>query len=149
MIIKIKKLHPDAKWPTKAYSLDAGFDLYSLQDVSICSSTTIKIRTGIALEIPEGWCGIIKDRSSLGSKGINCHAGVIDSSFRNEILVCLHNNNPTDYSIGIPLGSYYNIESGERIAQILFHQVPEVEIIEVDELSETERGNGGFGSTGK
>ena len=103
----------------------------------------------MSLQIPEGWVGLIWPRSGLSVKnGADILAGVIDSGYRGEVLVCLHNTNH-----GIPLLSDDNlnikIKKGDRIAQILFQQVPEVSMVEVDDLSSSERGDKGFGSSGE
>lgn len=91
--VKFSKTYPDAKTPNRAYDYDAGNDLFALEDAYIKPGETIKIKTGISVALPEGTQGIIKDRSSLGSKGIHVMAGVIDSSYRGEISVVLHNTN--------------------------------------------------------
>ena len=123
---EVKKLSESAKIPTKDKD-DAGWDLYKL------------IPTGIAMALPRGYAGLIWDRSSMGVKGLHRHAGVIDSGYRGPVKVCLHNT--TDES--------YNIELGDRVAQILIQEVPFFRIHEVEELDSTERGSGGFGSTGR
>ena len=97
------------------------------------------VSTGIAMAIPKGYAGLIWDRSSMGVKGIHRHAGVIDSGYRGEVKVCLHNT--TNES--------YDIELGDRVAQILIQKIPLFRIQEVEELDSTKRGSGGFGSTGK
>lgn len=145
MELKVKRLTPKAKLPTKAHNTDAGLDLYA--DLSVrhggVASTTIypdipqKIATGIAISIPDGYCGVIKDRSSMASRGITISGGVIDSSYRGEVMVLLTANPRTE------------IQHGDKIAQMLILPVPIVEIVEVDALNETTRGEGGFGSTGQ
>ena len=137
--LKVKKLTDTAKIPTKANISDAGFDLYSDVDINIESGKTVIINTGIALGIPDGYCGLIWDRSSLGSKGIHRHAGVVDSGYRGEIKVCL--NNTSDSS--------YEVSKGDRIAQILIQRNEPFRVEECEDLSDTDRGLGGFGSSGK
>lgn len=145
MEIKIKKLDKNAIIPKKGSEQAAGYDLYAnlLPDgyVVIEPHKTEKIRTGIAIEIPEGYFGAIFARSGLSTKeGLrpaNC-VGVCDSDYRGEYIVALHND--TDYPKVI------NHES--RIAQLVIMPYLSVEFIESDELSDTERGEGGFGSTG-
>lgn len=143
--IKYKKLNDKAKEPSYGSIAAAGADLYAVIEegsVTIPAHSTVKIGTGIAAEIPEFTFGAIFARSGLATKqGLrpaNC-VGVVDSDYRGEIIVALHNDTNEDKII----------ESGERIAQLVImpYLVPGFE--EVEELSDTERGNGGFGSTGK
>lgn len=148
-MLKAKKLHPNAKLPTKANKTDAGFDLYALDSNIVLSSnsccdsngTTVatKIKTGISLEIPEGYYGLILDRSSVGSKLIKTLGGVIDCGYRGDITVCLANLSNFDYMV----------EAGDKIAQIVINKVEFDSIEEVDELSDSERGEKGFGSSGQ
>ncbi len=140
----VKKLTDTAQIPTKGNPNDAGWDLYADEDAIIGPKETKLISTGIAMAIPEGNVGLIWDRSSMGVKGIHRHAGVIDCGYRGEIKVCLHN-------AGATLGSdsSYEIKKGDRIAQLLIQHIPDFSISEVEILSTTTRGDGGFGSTGK
>lgn len=140
MKIGIKLLNDDSKVPTRANEFDAGFDLYASQDCMIKPQSREVVRTGISLEIPEGLAGLIWPRSGLSVKqGVDILAGVIDSGYRGEIMVCLLNTSV--YSV--------NISTGDRIAQILFQQVPSVELSVRQSLSDSERGDKGFGSSGK
>lgn len=140
--VKIKKLNTNAKVPTRGSEEAAGYDLYSNSDVEIRPEGTIKVNTGIAMEIPKGYFGAIYARSGLATKeGLrpaNC-VGVIDSDYRGEIIVALHNDS----------NIVRVVEKGERIAQIVIMPYLSVEFEEVDNLDETKRGNGGFGSTDK
>lgn len=139
--MKIKLLHPAAKVPTFAKPGDAGADLYSIENVMIHGHKQKLVRTGIALEIPFGYVGLVRPRSGLATKlGIGMNSsGVIDAGYRGEISVTLINHSDLSYPI----------VQGERIAQILFVPIhEEFEFDVVDELSETERGQGGYGSTG-
>ena len=138
--IKVQKLQPDAKIPTKANLTDVGFDLYALMDGStILNPREVKlIPTGIAMALPRNYAGLIWDRSSMGVKGIHRYAGVIDSGYRGEIKVCLYNGNDRPYLVN----------SGDRIAQILIQKVDDFYLWEVESLNETDRGSGGFGSSG-
>lgn len=142
MKVKIKKLNTNAKVPTRGSEEAAGYDLYSNSDVEIRPEGTIKVNTGIAMEIPKGYFGAIYARSGLATKeGLrpaNC-VGVIDSDYRGEIIVALHNDS----------NIIRVVEKGERIAQIVIMPYLSVEFEEVDNLDETKRGNGGFGSTDK
>ena len=136
---EVKLLHDSAKPPTKGHMYDAGWDLYAFETISIPAGATVLVSTGIAMSIPKGYAGLIWDRSSVGVKGIHRHAGVIDSEYRGEVKVCLHNTTQETY----------HIEKGDRIAQLLIQEVPTFIQHVVKELDSTERGDGGFGSTGK
>ncbi len=143
--LHVQKLHPDAVLPFKKNKWDAGFDLVSIEDVELYRHEATKIKTGIALAIPKGYVGLIWDRSGMGSKGIKVMGGVIDSTYRGEIIVCLLYNIRHDTSP-------HEIKKGDKIAQILFAKSPEVSIITVEDLSvlgETARGTDGFGSSGR
>lgn len=138
--VGVKLLNDHSKTPTRANAFDAGFDLYASEDSLIKPQSREVIRTGIALEIPDGLAGLIWPRSGLSVKqGIDVLAGVIDSGYRGEIMVCLLNTSV--YSV--------NISAGDRIAQILFQIVPTIELSVRQSLSGSERGEKGFGSSGK
>lgn len=140
MKIKIKKIRTDAITPKYALPGDAGLDLFSTGDITVGPSSRVKIPTGISMEIPDGYVGLIWDKSGLSFKtGLKTLGGVIDSSYRGEIHVTLFNPDPT-WAI--------RIEKDSKVAQLLIQKVERVELEEVDELSTTERGEGGFGSTG-
>ena len=141
--VKIKKLSPDAIIPTYGSSDAAGADLYALIDepVTIEPGKTYLVKTGIAMEIPEGYAGLIYARSGLATKRGLAPAnkvGVVDSDYRGEIMVSLHNHSD------IP----QTIKKGERIAQLVITPYLRGVFNEVGELSDTVRGEGGFGSTG-
>ena len=137
--IKIKKVHSDAKVPFYSSEKAAGFDFYSLIDVIIESGKTAKISTGVSLEIPEGYYLRVEDRSGLAIKGIHKVGGIIDSDYRGEIFIVLHNSGKEPYKI----------EKHDRIAQGIITPTLRISFEEVKELSETKRGEGGFHSTGK
>ena len=138
--INLKKVEPHAKIPTRANQSDAGWDLYSLVTRSISPSQRVTIRTGISLQIPEEYVGLIWPRSGMSVKnGIDVLAGVVDSGYRGEIKVCLLNTSR----------EWMDIKEGDRIAQILFQEVPHFQLQEVDILQNSDRGEGGFGSSGK
>ena len=140
MILKIKKLDPNAIIPTRANPTDAGADLYALEDIRIQPNTRELVRTGISLEVPESYYARIAPRSGLAYKnGIDVLAGVVDSSYRGEVGVILLN---TDTQ------KIFNIRAGDRIAQLIIEAHYNMTIKEVDSLSDTTRGDGGFGSTG-
>lgn len=144
MHVKVKKLTETAKLPTRGSVFSAGFDLYADNnvDITIHPHETRKIGTGLALEIPDGYYGAIFARSGLASKeGLrpaNC-VGICDSDYRGEYIVAIHNDSNEDRVI----------EPKERIAQLIIMQYPHITFEEVDELSDTSRGEGDFGSTGK
>jgi dUTP pyrophosphatase len=148
MIINARRITDAAILPNKAYSTDAGLDLYAAEDIDINPHKTVLVSTGIALEIPEGHAGLIWDRSSMGVKGVHRFGGVIDSGYRGEIKVCLAN-------LGYGLHDWpyhhasYKIEQGDKIAQLIIHQIPDVQIVESDVLTTSSRDTGGFGSSGK
>lgn len=142
--VNIKKLNDNAKIPTRGSEYAAGYDLYACinEPVVIYPHETVKIGTGIAIEIPDGYFGAIFARSGLATKkGLrpsNC-VGVCDSDYRGEYIVALHND----------ANELMVVDPNERIAQLVVMPYLPVKFTEVDELSETERGDGGFGSTGR
>ena len=144
--VQIKKLKDNATLPTTGSAYAAGYDLYACLDgdgeITIPSHHTVKIPTGVAAALPEGTFGGVFARSGLASKeGLrpaNC-VGVVDSDYRGELLVMLHNDGLTPRVV----------KNGERIAQLVLLPYLPIEFEEVDELSDTERGEGDFGSTGK
>jgi dUTP pyrophosphatase len=140
MKLKIKKLHEDAIIPKYAHYDDAGFDLFSIKDIPIKKGERITIPTGLVMEIPEGYVGLIWDKSGLAVKnGIKTMAGVIDSTYRGEILLAVINLGENDYVF----------EKGHKVAQMIIQKKETVEFEEIKELSQTVRGEGGIGSTGK
>lgn len=141
MNLKIKKLSEHAKIPTRAHETDAGLDLYSAEEnISICSLSRLVVKTDISIEIPEGYYGRIAPKSGLADKhGIDVLAGVIDSSYRGEIKVVLYNTS----QVGA-----LQIFRGDKIAQLIIEKHYNFPIDIVEELSDTNRGEGGFGSTG-
>lgn len=145
MLIKIKKLREEARVPTAGSAYAAGYDLYACLvdgDIEIAPHTTEKVGTGLSMAVPEGYFGAIFARSGLATKeGLrpaNC-VGVCDSDYRGEYIIALHNDSD------IPR----TVSHGERIAQLVVMPYLPVEFEECDTLPETERGAGGFGSTGK
>ena len=143
MKVKIKKLTDKAIIPTFGSVGSAGADLYSAEESIIISpNQTVVVGTGVAVEIPEGFVGLVFARSGLATKSGLAPAnkvGVIDCDYRGELKVALHNHS----------GEVRKIESGERIAQLVITPYLQFDFDEVDELSDTKRGSGGFGSTGK
>ena len=143
-LISVKKLDERAILPTYGSEYAAGADLYALVDEELVfqPGETKFVRTGLAMEIPEGYAGLIYARSGLASKrGLrpaNC-VGVVDSDYRGEVMVALHNDSQTEQTIN----------HGERIAQMVIGPYIRPEFVEADDLTDTERGDGGFGHTGK
>jgi len=140
MKIKIKKLHPNAVKPKYAKESDAGMDLVATEIISETPSQ-ITYGTGLAIEIPDGMVGLIFPRSSIRNTGLtlsNC-VGVIDAGYRGELQATFNKNGVKD--------DFYKV--GDRVVQIIIVPHPIIQIVEVDELSESNRGVGGFGSTGK
>lgn len=143
MQVRFKKLNPEAKVPTYGSSWAAGADLYALceGELLIPAGETVLVHTGIALEIPEGYAGLIYARSGLASKrGLapSNKVGVVDADYRGEIMVSLHNHSAVDQVVSV----------GERIAQLVITPFLHVDFEEAESLSDTVRGTGGFGSTG-
>lgn len=142
--IKIKKLDDRAVIPTYGSDFSAGCDLYAVtdQDIDIKPSETVMIHTYLSMEIPVGYAGLIYARSGLASKKGLAPAnkvGVVDADYRGEIMVALHNHS----------NDTQTISNGERIAQLVITPFLKASFIETDELSDTVRGAGGFGSTGQ
>lgn len=139
MVLKIKKLHPDAKVPPKPYAGDAGVDLCAVEDVTIAPHSRGQVPTGIAIELPPGCAGLIWDKSGLArEQGIKVMGGVIDEGFRGELVMTLANLSDTPQTI----------TKGQKAAQLLVQKVEHVSVEEVTELSESERGERGWGSSG-
>ena len=138
--VPVKLLDKGAKMPTKAYATDACFDLYTLKQIRIGGGGIEKIRTGVAFAIPAGYFGKVYERSGLSAlKPFSIKAGVIDAGYTGEILVIVQNH-----------GDYPEIiEAGTKLAQIAIHEVPAIELIEVETLPEAQRAENGFGSSDK
>jgi len=144
LVVKVKKLVEDARTPTQGSEDAAGWDLYANIPngfVLIYPQTTVMIDTGLSMAIPKGWCGGIYARSGLAAKKglapIN-EPGVVDADYRGPVKVALHNHGT----------EVQRVDTGERIAQMIFHKVPQVLWDEKEELDDTVRAAGGFGSTG-
>ena len=143
MKVRIKKLDERAVIPTYGTEYSAGADLYNMEGecVTVAPGETVMIHTGLAVEIPEGYCGLVFARSGLASKRGLAPAnkvGVVDSDYRGECMVALHNHSDKPQTV----------DGGERIAQMVIVPFLKAEYVETDELSSTDRGAGGFGSTG-
>ena len=141
MEIKIKKLYEDSQIPTRGSEYAAGYDLYAHEGATIKPHETAKIGTGVAIQPPKDTFGAVFARSGLAAKqGLrpaNC-VGVCDYDYTGEYIVALHNDSNEERTI----------ETGERIGQVVFIPYVDVSFVEVDELEATDRGDGGFGSTG-
>lgn len=144
MELKIKRLTEDAILPIRAHKGDAGIDLTCTtitQEINECGQLTIVYHTGLAMEIPEGYVGLLFPRSSIANKSLALtnSVGVIDSGYRGEVMAKMRSTTDVVPAIYKP---------GERFAQLLIVPIPEYTITEIAELSETDRGEGGYGSTG-
>jgi len=138
MVLKVKRMHKEAKLPSYSHQGDAGLDVFSVVDYTLKSQEVMAIPTGIQMAIPEGFVGLVWDKSGLSLKGVHRLAGVIDSGYRGEVKVVVVNLSQQPFVI----------KKGMKIAQVLIQPVSEVKVIEADELEETPRGAKGFGSTG-
>ena len=139
MNIQVKKLHPEAKLPNFAHPGDAGMDLYSVVDMVLKPGERASVPTGIAIALPDGYVSLVWDKSGVShNNGIKTLGGVLDSGYRGEYLIGLINLSQENFEIKV----------GQKIAQLLIQKVEHPEIEEVEELDETARGDGRFGSTG-
>lgn len=140
MILKVKKLYPDAILPSFARPGDAGMDLFAQNTTVIKAGEKVTIGTGIAMEFPDEYVGLVWEKSGLASvHGLVVLGGVMDAGYRGEYIVSLINLSKEDYIL----------EKGHKVAQVLFQEVEHPEIVETDGLSDSHRGVGRFGSTGK
>lgn len=142
LVLPIKRLDETVELPSYAYEGDAGLDLRSSETVDLAPFERRLVSTGLAIAIPDGYAGFVQPRSGLAlKKGLSMAntPGLIDAHYRGELKVCAINLDPKET---------IHIEKGERIAQLVIQKVPVVTLQEVDELSQTDRGEGGFGSSG-
>lgn len=140
--LPIKRLDPSVELPSYAYSGDAGLDLRSNEDVDLKPLERRLVSTGLAIAIPEGYAGFVQPRSGLALReGLSMAntPGLIDAHYRGELKVC---------AVNLDSEKTIHITKGERIAQLVIQKVPVVSLVEVSELDETDRGAGGFGSSG-
>ncbi len=138
-MLKIKKVSPSAVLPHYAHPHDAGLDLYASEMMVIPAGERKLIPTGLAMAIPAGYVGLIWDKSGMATQhGLKTMAGVIDAGYRGEIKIVMHNVSDQPYTV----------QAGTKIAQMLIQPVEQKQIVEVQELDDTSRGAGGFGSTG-
>jgi len=140
MELKVAKLNSGAILPNYSYSDDAGFDLYSIEDIVLEPFKRFQVKTGISMEIPVGHVGLIWDKSGISQKfGIKNLGGVIDSGYRGEIMIGVVNLSDEPYTF----------KKGAKVAQMIIQKKETCKIVEVDKLEEADRGNRGFGSSGK
>lgn len=134
-------LDEDAKLPVKAHIEDAGFDIFSRNDAVIKAGSFALFDTGVHIDIPKGYVGFLKSKSGLNCKYSIVSEGVIDAGYTGSIVVKLYNHGVADYIVN----------KGDKISQIVFLPIPNIKLnkIEKQELAQTDRGNAGFGSTGK
>jgi dUTP pyrophosphatase len=140
MQLKIKKLREDAKLSTKGHPGDAGIDFYSIEDVIFPPKEARDVFSGVAIEILEGFVGLVWDKSSIAfKKGLKTMGGVIDSGYRGEMLFRLFNTGDSEVIM----------KKGDKVAQMIIQKFEDCDVVESEELSNTVRGEQGFGSTGK
>jgi dUTP pyrophosphatase len=140
--LQVRLLHPQARLPRRAHPGDAGADLHSVEEIIIPPGERRDVGTGLALAIPEGYAGFVQPRSGLAFKhGIMVvnSPGLIDAGYRGEVRVSLYNSGREPFAVAV----------GERIAQLLIQRVEEPAFVAADELPDTRRGQGGFGSSGR
>ena len=139
--LPIQKVRPEAIVPARAYAGDAGLDLAAIERIELGPGERAVVPTGLAVAIPEGYAGFVQPRSGLASRhGITIvnTPGLVDSGYRGELMVVLHNTDRTEPFV---------VEAGMRIAQLVVLPIPDVELVEVEELPASERGARGFGSS--
>lgn len=138
MKIKVRKLVSHAKLPNYANEGDAGMDIYSSENIEIKPNHRALVKTGISMSFPRGYVALVWDKSGIAKNGLTKIGGVIDADYRGEYKIMIHNISSKPY----------NVQQGQKIAQILVQPVVRPRIEEVDNLDETRRGQSGFGSTG-
>jgi dUTP pyrophosphatase len=149
--VLFRRTHPDAKLPTRATPESVGLDVYACERGYLEAGTTCLVRTGWSIEVPKGYEAQVRSRSGLAlKKGVLVlnSPGTIDPDYRGELAVILHSANLPQTNLSAPSGNFW-WEVGDRIAQLVIAPVTYAEAEEVEELSGTERGEGGFGSTGR
>jgi len=138
MVLKVKRIHPEAKLPVYGHPGDAGLDLFSVIDRSLTPGEVFAVPTGIQVAIPAGFVGLVWDKSGLSLKSVHRLAGVVDAGYRGEVQVVLINLGREPFAV----------KKGMKIAQMLLQPVAGVSVVESEALDDTPRGQGGFGSTG-
>jgi dUTP pyrophosphatase len=138
--LRVKRLSEETKLPAYAYPGDAAFDLLAVEEAGLAPGERKDIPTGLSIEIPEGYAGLIWDKSGIAIKnGVKVLGGVIDAGYRGEVRVGVVNLSEEPYVF----------EKGHKVAQMIIQKIEQADIVEVEELSETDRGGRGFGSSGK
>jgi dUTP diphosphatase len=138
MELRVKRIHQDAKLPFYGHQGDAGLDLFSCVDCLLGAGEVKAVPTGIKVAIPQGYVGLIWDKSGISLKGVHKLAGVVDAGYRGEVRVVMANLGREPYAV----------TKGMKIAQMLIQPIMDVKVVEADGLDDTSRGEGGFGSTG-
>jgi len=138
MEFKVKRIHPDAKLPVYGHPGDAGLDLFAVADRDLAPGEVFAVPTGIQVAVPPGHVGLVWGKSGISLNRVHRLAGVIDAGYRGEVQVVMINLGGTPFAI----------KKGMKIAQMLVQPVTSVTVVETDELDDTSRGQGGFGSTG-
>jgi len=138
MVLKVKRIHPEARLPVYGHAGDAGLDLFSVVDRDIAPGEVFAVPTGIQIAVPPGHAGLVWDKSGVSLQGVHRLAGVVDAGYRGEVKVVLINLGAAAFAV----------RKGMKIAQLLVQPVAAVEVAEADSLDDTPRGQGGFGSTG-
>ena len=137
-VLKVKKLDARAKIPHRAHPTDSGADLFALEKTVLAPRSVTNVHTGVCVELPENTSGIIWGKSSVESKGVKAMAGLVDAPYRGELIVCMYNLNDAEFVF----------EAGQKVAQLVVIPTLYPAFEEAAELTETTRGEGGFGSTG-
>jgi len=139
MQLQVKLLHKDAKTPVFAHDTDAGMDLFSVEEVTVEPGQRVQVATGLAFAVPEGYVGLIWDKSGISHKaGLKTLGGVVDAGYRGEVFIGLVNTSDIAHTFTV----------GDKLAQMLIQKVEHPSVQEVATLDTTQRGDGGFGSTG-
>jgi dUTP pyrophosphatase len=138
MELRVRRVHPEAKLPVYGHPGDAGLDLFSVIDRALAPGEVFAVPTGIQVAIPTGFVGLIWDKSGLSLKRVHRLAGVVDAGYRGEVQVVMINLSPDPFAV----------RKGMKIAQMLIQPVAALRVVESDNLDDTSRGEGGFGSTG-
>jgi dUTP pyrophosphatase len=137
--LRVRKIHPEARLPVYQHPGDAGLDLFSAVDEVLGAGELKAVPTGIQMAIPDGHVGLIWDKSGISLQGVHRLAGVVDAGYRGEVKVVMINLGKLPFAI----------KKGMKIAQMLIQPVVAAEVTETDDLDDTSRGDGGFGSTGR
>ncbi|MBM3305185.1 MAG: dUTP diphosphatase [Candidatus Aminicenantes bacterium] len=138
MELKVKRIHPEARLPAYGHPGDAGLDLFSVVDREVGPGEVFAVPTGIQIAVPAGHAGLVWDKSGISLQGVHRLAGVVDAGYRGEVRVVLVNLGAAPFAV----------RKGMKVAQLLVQPVASVSVTEVEDLDDTARGQGGFGSTG-